>query len=157
MSTHESTDKMRKINRPFWVVFAINTLCSGYCNQTHPAKVLSFLDAYMSCYPSKQGFSVDGEYIRCRTCDVRYSLSEIEKGFGGCSPIRIHGRLQGGEYHIPVSRLEASADKFYKRDLRLILFNICLGYLCSLKQGTFYESMSQGGKNERSTDSQSCL
>jgi uncharacterized membrane protein len=71
-------------------------------------KVLSFLDSCISCYPSKLGYRVDGAHITCRTCDVRYPLSEIEKGFGSCSPVRIEGHLQNGEYHIPVSQLEIS-------------------------------------------------
>jgi uncharacterized membrane protein len=79
--------------------------------KTHD-KVLSFLDACMSCYPSKKGFSVEGGYIRCRACNVRYSLSEIDKGFGGCSPIQIQGHLENGKYHISISRLEKSADRF---------------------------------------------
>jgi uncharacterized membrane protein len=72
-------------------------------------RVLSFLDSCMSCYPSKLGYRVDGAYITCRTCGVRYPLSDMEKGFGSCSPVRIEGHLQDGEYHIPVSQLEISA------------------------------------------------
>lgn len=75
-------------------------------------KVLSFLDACMSCYPSKRGYRVDGRAIACRTCDVRYSLSDIEKGFGSCFPIRLEGHLRDGQYLIPVSLLEGSVDKY---------------------------------------------
>jgi len=75
-------------------------------------KVVSFLDACMSCYPSKRGYRFDGGYITCKTCDIRYSLAEIEEGVGSCSPIRLEGHLQDGNYLIPVSLLEESADKF---------------------------------------------
>lgn len=74
--------------------------------------VLSFLDACMSCYPSKLGYRIDEGHIICRACNVRYSLSDIEKGVGGCFPIRIEGHLQEGEYHIQASELEGMADKF---------------------------------------------
>lgn len=75
-------------------------------------QVLSFLDACASCYPSKRGYRVAGRSIICRTCDVSYTLSNIEKGFGGCFPIRIEGDLRNGEYHIPVSLLEGAVDRF---------------------------------------------
>jgi uncharacterized membrane protein len=75
-------------------------------------KVLSFLDACESCYPSRLGFRVDEGFISCRKCEVRYSLSDIEKGFGSCFPIEIKGYLSGGEYRIPVSRLQEAAEKF---------------------------------------------
>jgi uncharacterized membrane protein len=74
--------------------------------------VLSFLDACTSCYPQKRGYRVDNAAITCRECNVRYSLSNIDKGVGNCSPIRIEGHLQGGEYHIPVSRLKEVENKF---------------------------------------------
>jgi len=74
-------------------------------------KVLSFLDACTSCYPSNRGYRIDNGYLTCRKCDVRYSLSDIEKGFGTCSPISLEGRLQGGKYLIPVSVLEKAINK----------------------------------------------
>lgn len=75
-------------------------------------EVLSFLDACKRCYPEKRGYQVDNGEIRCRACNVRYSLSQIEKGFGNCFPIRLNGHLQDGVYYIPASQLEAAVDKF---------------------------------------------
>ena len=75
-------------------------------------KVLSFLDTCTSCYPSRLGYRPDRGYITCRTCDVRYSLSDIEKGVGSCSPVRIEGHLQDGQYRIPASQLEEAAATF---------------------------------------------
>ena len=74
--------------------------------------ILSFLDACMSCYPSKLGYRIDNGYITCRACNTRYSPSDIEQGVGGCFPIRIQGYLHDEEYHIPASHLENMADKF---------------------------------------------
>jgi uncharacterized membrane protein len=73
-------------------------------------EVLSFLDVCRSCYSSKRGYQVDDGHITCKTCDVRYSLSEVKTGVGSCLPMRIEGHLQDGEYHIPVSRLEGAMD-----------------------------------------------
>lgn len=75
-------------------------------------KVLGFLDACASCFPQKKGYSFDRGYFICRACNVRYSVSEIEKGIGGCFPIRISGELRGQKFVIPASTLEAAVDKF---------------------------------------------
>jgi uncharacterized membrane protein len=75
-------------------------------------RILSFLDACAKCYPSKLGYRPEGQHIVCRKCGTRYSVADIENGFGSCFPIKIEGRVQDGEYHIPVSLLEKEADKF---------------------------------------------
>ncbi|GAB4422950.1 MAG: hypothetical protein OHK0032_18230 [Thermodesulfovibrionales bacterium] len=75
-------------------------------------RVLSFLDACANCYPKKLGYRFEDGHIVCRACNVRYSVSEVEKGFGGCFPIHIQGHLQDGKYLIPISVLEGMADKF---------------------------------------------
>lgn len=75
-------------------------------------KILSFLDACANCYPAKLGYRFDSGYIICKRCSVRYSVSDVEKGFGGCLPIRISGHLKDGKYLIPVSVLQREPDKF---------------------------------------------
>ena len=75
-------------------------------------RVLSFLDACARCYPWKRGYRYSAGRLICRECDVKYAISEIEKGFGSCFPIRIEGFLRAGEYHIALSVLEGMADKF---------------------------------------------
>jgi hypothetical protein len=73
MSAHEGTDKMRKINRPFWVVFAINTLCSGYCNQTHPA----FSKHVVKVFPFHVvGVGYTDNYSRRQEDDIQILLIE---------------------------------------------------------------------------------
>ena len=75
-------------------------------------RVLSFLDACASCYPYKRGFRFDSGYFICRECNVRYSVTDLEKGIGRCFPIRLEGSLRNGVYYIPVASLESGADKF---------------------------------------------
>ncbi len=75
-------------------------------------QVLSFLDACASCYPYKKGFRFDNGYLICRECNIRYSVTDLEKGIGRCFPIRLEGVLRNGEYSIPVASLETAADKF---------------------------------------------
>lgn len=87
----------KKIN--FFVMKANNTF-------------LSFLDACVSCYAEKRGYRFDGRHVICRACNMNYPVSEIEKGFGNCYPIRLPGHVQNGKYYIPLSLLEEQVDKF---------------------------------------------
>ncbi|MEK6700361.1 MAG: Fe-S-containing protein [Nitrospirota bacterium] len=75
-------------------------------------KVLSFLDACASCYPKKLGYRYESGYVICRACNMSFSTHKLEKGLGGCYPIKIEGRTEKGKYLIPVSTLGKMADKF---------------------------------------------
>ena len=75
-------------------------------------QVLSFLDACLSCYPRKLGYdSKDGSVV-CRACSTTYSIYKLEKGLGGCFPIKIEGKLEDGKYVIARSALDRHAGKF---------------------------------------------
>jgi uncharacterized membrane protein len=74
--------------------------------------VLSFLDACVRCYTEKRGYRYEGGYVICRACNMKYPVSEVGKGFGGCYPIRLAGHVQNGKYYIPLLQLEGQADKF---------------------------------------------
>lgn len=75
-------------------------------------KVVSFIDACENCHTAKLGYRFDEGYFICRHCNVRYPVSEIEKGIGSCFPIPVTGRIQYGQYLIHVSMLDKMADKF---------------------------------------------
>lgn len=75
-------------------------------------KVLAFLDACVTCYPKKRGYQDKDGYVVCRACDMSFSVYKLEKGLGGCYPIRISGRMEKGTYIIPLATLEGHADKF---------------------------------------------
>lgn len=75
-------------------------------------KVLSFLDACVTCYTHKQGYRHDDGAVVCRACSQRFSVYTLEKGIGNCYPIKIAGRMEKGRYLISISTLESAADKF---------------------------------------------
>ena len=75
-------------------------------------RVLSFLDACLSCYPQKLGYESKDGFVVCRACNTNYSVYKLEKGIGGCYPIKIEGRQEEGNYLIPRSTLERYARKF---------------------------------------------
>jgi uncharacterized membrane protein len=76
-------------------------------------RVLSFLDACMKCHPKKLGFRFDDGSVSCRACDESYPVSDIERGFGSCYPIKLQGRTDGEKYYISVSVLEEMAKKYF--------------------------------------------
>lgn len=62
--------------------------------------VESYFDACVKCYTKKLGYRPSGDQILCLACGVRYSLDELRKGIGSCSPVPLRGRVQGGRYLI---------------------------------------------------------
>lgn len=75
--------------------------------------IRSYLDACMKCYPHKKGYRVDGFYLECRYCGVRYPLDNLDQGVGSCYPIPVKGELMGNEYVISFSELK-KAVKYFK-------------------------------------------
>jgi uncharacterized membrane protein len=75
-------------------------------------RVLAFLDACASCYPHKQGFRFENGSVSCRYCNMQFPVRKLEQGIGGCYPIKLEGRIDNGQFRIPVKSLEAAADKF---------------------------------------------
>jgi uncharacterized membrane protein len=75
-------------------------------------RVLSFLDACITCYPHKRGYRYEEGVVVCRACNQRFPVYKLEKGIGNCYPIKIAGRMENGKYLIPLSSLEQEAGKF---------------------------------------------
>ena len=75
-------------------------------------RVVSFFDACASCYKHKQGYRTEGSGVTCRYCNMQFSIYTLEKGLGGCYPIKLEGRRENGTYLIPLNVLQAAADKF---------------------------------------------
>jgi uncharacterized membrane protein len=74
--------------------------------------VQSYFDACASCYPHKRGYHYEKGTVTCRNCDQHFSVNKLDKGLGGCFPIKIEGRTEKGKYLIPLATLEAEVDKF---------------------------------------------
>jgi len=74
--------------------------------------VQSYFDACASCYPHKLGYGCEDGSVVCRNCGQRFSIHKLEKGLGGCYPIKLEGRTENDKYLIPRASLEAEAGKF---------------------------------------------
>jgi uncharacterized membrane protein len=75
-------------------------------------RILAFLDACASCYPHKRGFRYEKDCVTCRYCNLQFPIYKLEKGIGGCYPIKLEGRIENGQFRIPVKSLETAVDKF---------------------------------------------
>ena len=75
-------------------------------------KVVSFFDACASCYPHKQGYRCEDGSVVCRACGMKFSVYKLERGLGGCYPLKLEGRMETGNDLIPLASLEAEAGKF---------------------------------------------
>ena len=75
-------------------------------------KVLSFFDGCATCYKAKRGYRFEKGHFVCKKCNMKYSVPEMEKGFGGCFPVRIEGQIKGTKYIIPVSLIEKASGLF---------------------------------------------
>ncbi len=74
--------------------------------------VVSYLDACVTCYPRKLGYAHENGRMACRTCNIQFSIYKLDKGIGGCYPIKLNGQTAGRAYEIPTALLEAEAGKF---------------------------------------------
>ena len=54
-------------------------------------------DANEQCAKNKRGFRHDGEWVVCNKCDKAFRLSEVNRGGGGCLPVPLRFREDGGE------------------------------------------------------------
>ena len=53
-------------------------------------------DASEICYKRKRGFAHQDGWMVCRVCDKSFRLEETNAGGGGCRPIPLVHRVQGG-------------------------------------------------------------
>lgn len=74
--------------------------------------VRSFFDACVTCYPKKRGYRDDGGTVVCRACNQRFPVATLEKGIGGCYPIKLPGTTERGYYRILLAKIEEGAKWF---------------------------------------------
>jgi uncharacterized membrane protein len=54
-------------------------------------------DASEVCAKTKRGFRQQGDWMVCNKCDKSFRLAEINGGGGGCKPVPLAHRLDGGQ------------------------------------------------------------
>jgi uncharacterized membrane protein len=53
-------------------------------------------DANEMCAKTKRGYRAEGEWLVCNKCDKSFRLSEVNAGGGGCKPVPLKHRVDGG-------------------------------------------------------------
>jgi uncharacterized membrane protein len=54
-------------------------------------------DANEQCAKAKRGYRHEGEWVVCNKCDKAFRLAEVNAGGGGCKPVPLKHRVNGGE------------------------------------------------------------
>lgn len=54
-------------------------------------------DANEPCAKAKRGYRHEGEWLVCNKCDKAFRLAEVNAGGGGCKPVPLKHRVNGGE------------------------------------------------------------
>ena len=67
---------------------------------------VAFLDACETCYSKNLGYRWEDGRLVCRACNMSFTLKKIEKGIGGCTPVRLSGSLVDGKFTIQLKTLQ---------------------------------------------------
>ncbi|HEX3126290.1 MAG TPA: Fe-S-containing protein [Thermoanaerobaculia bacterium] len=54
-------------------------------------------DANETCAKTKRGFRHEGEWLVCNKCEKSFRLADANRGGGGCNPVPLRHRVEGGE------------------------------------------------------------
>lgn len=54
-------------------------------------------DANEVCYKKRRGYRAEGEWVVCNACDKSFRVAEINDGGGGCKPVPLVFREDGGQ------------------------------------------------------------
>ncbi len=76
-------------------------------------EIQSYFDACAKCYTDKLGYRVDGKYVVCKKCNVRYPVESLKTGIGSCYPIMLRGRVEGDNYIIDKKNV-IEGEKFFR-------------------------------------------
>ncbi|MBI4617010.1 MAG: DUF2318 domain-containing protein [Planctomycetes bacterium] len=103
--------------------------------RTGEGEIRTALDACEICGP--RGFIQDGEFLLCANCEAEINPRTLGLA-GGCNPIPLESRVEGGVLLIPVSDLEEHADLFASEGGREEEDPVC-GMKVRVDEATAYE------------------
>jgi uncharacterized membrane protein len=75
-------------------------------------EIQSYFDACAKCYTDRLGYVVDGKFVVCKKCNVRYHLDSLKTGIGSCYPIILKGKIVGNKYIIDKKNV-IEGEKFF--------------------------------------------
>lgn len=70
------------------------------------------LDACDVCFHAKKGYSQEGADMVCNNCGMHFPSAKINEVKGGCNPVGLAHKVEGGSVRIDARGLEAGAGYF---------------------------------------------
>ena len=70
------------------------------------------LDACDVCFHAKKGYSQEGEDMVCNNCGMHFPSAKINEVKGGCNPVGLAHKVEGGSVRIDARGLEAGGGYF---------------------------------------------
>lgn len=75
-------------------------------------QMYSYFDICNSCKQHNLGYRADKTFLQCRNCQVAIPYEELKTGLGGCYPIPLQGKEEGGTYSITLSEIVKGSQYF---------------------------------------------
>lgn len=70
------------------------------------------LNACDVCFAGKKGYRQEGEDMVCNKCGMHFPAAKVNEVKGGCNPIGLERKVEGGRVRIDARGLEAGAGYF---------------------------------------------
>ena len=70
------------------------------------------LDACDVCFAAKKGYSQEGEDLVCNQCGMHFPSAKVNEAKGGCNPVGLERKVDGGRLTLSAKELEAGASYF---------------------------------------------
>jgi uncharacterized membrane protein len=70
------------------------------------------LDSCDVCFAAKKGYHQEGDDMVCNNCGNRFHSAQVNEVRGGCNPVGLERRVEGGRLRLSARELEAGASYF---------------------------------------------
>ncbi|WFS62745.1 DUF2318 domain-containing protein [Pseudodesulfovibrio thermohalotolerans] len=80
--------------------------------QSNDGVVRAAFDACDVCYESRKGYSLEGDFVRCNNCGMRFHSSRINVAEGGCNPAPLKRTRDDGSVRIQTADILSGARFF---------------------------------------------
>jgi len=80
--------------------------------RTEGGEYKAALDACETCYTNRMGYRAEPGCVVCGYCGNRFSFNTMDNGLGGCRPIKLVTRRDGGRLLIDERELQDGAKWF---------------------------------------------
>ncbi len=99
-------------NAHYFKINAGNKTVKFFVLKAGDGVIRAALDACDVCYKEKKGYRQEGSAMICRNCDNIFPASQINVQRGGCNPVPLSRRIEGGKLVLDARELERGAAYF---------------------------------------------